>query len=134
MSLLSFQEGKEVADSPDTVGEPNSQASETRQERCPLWIRGSRIWGHSCSLSSHLSFFYSGKKRTCSVSDFKFYAMKVPFFLGILFLLLSSLSDIFLLPALLIGLVLSWSTQTYLNASAINLDPHYPTYNKESLN
>ncbi len=133
MSPVSFKERTKLPDSPDTVSEHrDSQERKARQERCSLWSRGSRIWAHSCSLPSHLNFFYSGKKRTFSVSDFKFYGIKIPFFLGVLFLLLSSLSDIFLLPALLIGLVLNWSTQTYLNASAINLDPHHQIHNKET--
>jgi hypothetical protein len=130
MSLVTFEERKELADSANAVSEHPER--KTPDERCPLWSRGSRIAGHGCRLLSPPSFFHRGDNRVCSVSEFKFYGLKLPVLLGVLFLWLASLSEIFLLPVLLIGLVLNWSIQTYLNASAISLEPHQRMHNKES--
>ena len=132
MNLVTFDERKELAESRETAsGNEAVRKAKSGYARWHPWNILNRTPPLRCDSSSFLSFFYRGEKRSCSVSGFKLYGIKLPIILGVLCLFLSSLSEIFLLPVLLIGLYLNWSIQMYLYDSEIRPKLQYGTWNKE---
>ena len=81
------------------------------------------------NLPDGLSFTYREKDMRCQADDFKFYGIKLPLGMVLLFLLLCPLSEIFLIPVLVIGVTLTWTVQTYLSEKGKDRD--YLYLNKE---
>lgn len=133
MSLVSFQERDELADSPNRGWLKWNTRSKTMYRICPQCNAMVRNGSHSCRFSRSLTFYYRGKERTCSLSDFKFYGIKLPLVLAVLFLVLASMNEIFLFPLLVVGLVLYWSIQTYLRGPENRLYGRDVISNKESI-